>query len=277
MDFVDAYFKRRALNREVAQKERGGNYLEMEARYQEVMKQKIDKYFQDTLRGDVTRELNWLLRELYIVQYMSPGDLDPLNSPLNKETLEQIYLTDGGRAGSKLVFTAGDGEMLKTPWPYALSRSEFAKLRKDFEDSREAVVQEIQANGRAGEESSERILKAVNQLLVTLEAVYPNEDRADPKVFLRYNSAKSFLQSLIVQVNRALTTNDPSVFNGSLSFKGSTLVDLIQHMCKLGLMFDRPQEGGERVYASLFTQMRNLYLTLASEKNTGNLPAKLNR
>ncbi|HEY4760510.1 MAG TPA: hypothetical protein VIH42_08015 [Thermoguttaceae bacterium] len=279
VDYVNAYFERRRLNREWRHKEdkaRYEKYLEIEARNQEVMKQKINKYFQDTLRGDVTNELNWLVQNLYFVQYMNKDDLKPLDSPLSKEELEQIYITDGGHAGSKLVFAANDGEMLKTPWPYVLRRSAFAGARKEFEDSRDAVVKEIQANGHAGEESSERILKAVNQLLVTLDTVYSREDRMDPTVFLRYSSAKSFLQSLIVQVNRALNTNDRSVFDGSLRFNGSTLVDLIQHMCKKGLMFDRPQSGGDRVYTILFTHMRNLYLEMVVEKNSGKLPARFN-
>jgi hypothetical protein len=275
-DYVKAYFNRKDLNMEWRKKNEWKTYFQSLDDQQKATEKRIDGYFQNTLKGDVTNELNWLLRSLYIVQYMSPGDLKPLDTPLTKEDLEQIYLTDGGRGGGKLVFTAGDGEMLKTRWPYAFLRSSaFDQARKEFEDARDAVLKDIQDNGRVSEENGNRILKAENQLLVTLDNVYSEKDRKDTTLFLQYNSAKNFMQSLIVQVNRTMTTNDRSVFNGSLQFKGNTLMDLIQHMCKLGLMFDRPRDGGERVYAGLFTKMRNLYLTIGSEKkNGGETPAK---
>jgi hypothetical protein len=279
VDYVDAYFKRQELNKEWRHKLNPSDYetyLEFEKHRQEVMKQKIEIYFHDTLNGDVTSELNHLLQELYVVQYMSPGDLNPLDSPLAKEDLEQIYLTDGGHGDSKLVFAISTGEMLKTPWPYALRRSEFDAQRKEFEVSRDELIKEIQEKGQASEENGERLFKAVNQLLVTLDSVYTKEDLMDSRLFLhQYSPAKNFLNSLIVQVTRAQTTNDRSVFNGSLNFKGETLIALIQHMSKMGLTFDRPQKGGERVYAGLFMKMRSLYLTLVTEKsNSGKLPAK---
>ncbi len=210
------------------------------------------------------------------MQYMSPGDLNPLDSPLAKEDLEQIYLTDGGHGGNKLVFTVSNGAMLKTPWPYALRRSEFDAQRKEFEVSRDELIKDIQDEGQASEVNGERLFKAVNQLLVTLDSVYTKEDLTDSRLFLyQYSPAKNFLNSLIVQVTRAQTTNDRSVFNGSLNFKGETLIALIQHMSKMGLTFDRPQAGGERVYAGLFMKMRTLYLTVGTDKNNGGkLPAK---
>jgi hypothetical protein len=46
-------------------------------------------------------------------------------------------------------------------------------------------------------------------------------------------------------------------------------------MCQNGLMFSKPQPGGDRVYKPLFTNMRHLYLTMGSEKKDGGqLPAK---
>lgn len=270
VEYVKAYFERKDVNNEWRRKNEWKTYFESLDRQQKATEQRIDKYFHETLKGDVTSELNYLLQKLYFVQYMSPGDLKPLDSPLSREDLEQIYLTDG-----KLVFKAGDAEMLKTPWPYVLRGSDFAQERKEFEDSRDLLVREINENGRAGEESGKRIWKAVNQLLVTLETAYPPQKRRDFNDFQQYNSSKMYLNSLIVQVNHALKTNDCLVFNGSLSFNGSTLLDLIQHMCKSGLMFSKPQPGGERFYKPLFTNMRHLYLTLGSDrKDGGQTPAR---
>lgn len=61
--YVDAYFKRRELNREWRAKE-DPNYLEREKHRQEVLKRRVEEQYQDILKGDVTGPLNWLLREL---------------------------------------------------------------------------------------------------------------------------------------------------------------------------------------------------------------------
>ena len=61
--YVDAYFKRRDLNRQWRSKE-DPNYLEREKRHQEVFKRRVEEQYQDVQRGDVTKTLNWLLREL---------------------------------------------------------------------------------------------------------------------------------------------------------------------------------------------------------------------
>ncbi len=66
VDYVDAYFKRQELNKEWRHKLNPSDYetyLELEKHRQEVMKQKIEIYFHDTLKGDVTSELNHLLQE----------------------------------------------------------------------------------------------------------------------------------------------------------------------------------------------------------------------
>jgi hypothetical protein len=267
--YVKAYFDRREENRKRTLAERGGTILDHEATRQKTMELRINKFFRDTLKEDVTDEMNWLLQGLYVVQYMSRQDLDALDSQLTKEELDLVYLTDGGR-GDKLVFPAGSGDMLKTPWPYAFQGSEFAKARKEFEDARDALVSELREKGYAGEESKKRLFKSIEQLPVDLEAAYPKERRKDTAASLQYIAATNYWKSLTAQVTRALATNDRSVFDGSLRFQGKTTVDLIQHMNKSGLLFYRPPAGGERVYSGLFTKMRNIYLALESEKNVGN-------
>ncbi len=61
--YVDAYFRRRALNRQWRAKE-NPNQLEREQHLQEVRKRRIEHQFQDALKGDLTGQLNWLLVEL---------------------------------------------------------------------------------------------------------------------------------------------------------------------------------------------------------------------
>jgi hypothetical protein len=277
VDYVNAYFKRQELNKEWREKLKSPEhetYLEHEKKMKEVMALRIDQYFTDTLKGDVTKELNYLLQNLYFVQYMSPGDLKPLDAPLSKEQLKQIWLTDGGPGNSRLVFNLGSGDMLKSPWPYVLRGPDFAAQRNDFELSRDALVKEIREKGEAGPENGERLRQSVVQLWDTLEKAYPDERRREPAEFLEYSAAKGFLQSMLVQIDRALKTNDSSVFSGSLDFKGETLLSLLQHMSKLGLTFDRPRPGGEAVYKALFMSMRELYLERApANREGGDAPA----
>jgi hypothetical protein len=271
--FVKAYFDRREENRKRRLEEAGGNLQDHLATAEEAEKKRITTLFQNTLKGDVTSDLNWLLRELsgptMAVHYMSRETLADFDVALSPQDLEQIRLTDGARGNSKIVVTADDGTPLKTQWPFALKGAEFDSARKEFEAARDRVVQEIQTNGRAGGESGTRLLKATDQLMTTLDTVYSEQERMKQDVFMRYNSGKIFLKNLVAQVTRAITSNDRQVFDGSLQFKGKTMVDLIQHMCQTGLLFDRPQEDGNRVYAGLFAKMRNLYITLAPDNNVG--------
>ena len=83
VDYVDAYFKRREINREARAKE-NPNYLEREKHRQAVLERRVEEQYQDLLRGNVTDPLNWLLRELsspvVAYQYL-PEDADDV-SPL---------------------------------------------------------------------------------------------------------------------------------------------------------------------------------------------------
>jgi hypothetical protein len=267
---VDDYFKRRESNRQWRRKEGGFSYAVDEERRQEALKRRMEKQFQEIVKGDLTGELNWLLTELsgpsMAVQInditLNPDELKAFKAKLPKEALEQIYLTDGGHTGSRLSFAVDEAEMLKTPWPYVLRGPDFDRLRKEFDAARDAVVREIRETGHAGSENGARIVQALDELLVALETAYTPEDRKVPTAFLEYTASKHYLVSLVSQVHRALTTNDRSIFDGSLRFEGETVFDLIQHMYRNGLVFDRPHPGGERIYRNLFENVRNIYLTL---------------
>lgn len=270
VNYVDAYFKRRELWREYRRKEHP-DYLQQVENRQKVMKKRIAEQYQD-IKGDLTRHLNWLLTELCgptMAYQLFPGDRNSpgldMDQKLNKEDLPQIWFSDNGPAGSRLVFSATDPKVLATPWPRGLLEPELEPARTQFEMARDVVLQQIKTEGRVSQENANALLEAVNQLFTALEAAYPREQRSDASVFLTYNTAKHYLQSLLAQVHRAIRTSDRSVFDGSLSFQGDSILDLIQHMYQRGLVFAPPQPGGERVYRNLMTDMRNIYLALAPE------------
>jgi len=265
---VKAYFERRRINRETVLAEKGNRPDIIRAKKQEAMESYIKKDLHELLKqADVTKQLNWLLAELcgpaMSVQYLGRGDsLPELNDSLSEDAKAQIWLTDGGSAGRRLEFKLSDGKVLDTPWPSGLRRERFESLRKEFEAARDELIKEIEANGQVSDATRDRLMLATNQLLVTLEEAFPDVDRKDSSIFLEYHAARLYLKSLVGQVNRAISTNDRTVFTGALRFQGTTILELIQHMYQSGLMFAPHKEGGERVYKNLVQSLRNLYINL---------------
>ena len=106
------------------------NYFQAERRRQEVRREALEYQFQNVLKGDPTDQLNWLLAELsgpmLAFQYLpdhAPLADSKLNPELNPDDLAQLWLTDGGPGGSRLVISAGNPEVLETRWPLSFSPS----------------------------------------------------------------------------------------------------------------------------------------------------------
>lgn len=103
-------------------------------------------------------------------------------------------------------------------------------------------------------------------MLVTLEQVYPPDQRKEFPVFMAYNSGRRYLRSLAAQTHRVAETSDKSLLDGTLQFGGGHVVDLIQFMDRAGLVFARPQTGDKRVYQSLLGDMRGIWLALGKDE-----------
>jgi hypothetical protein len=270
--YVDAYFKRRELNREWRAKE-NPNYLEREKRLQDTLKRRVEEQYQDVQRGDVTKTLNWLLRELAnpVVAYrylpanqtLRGSQIDRL---LTRRDLEQIRLSDGGTKASRLVFTAADGKPLLLHWPLGLRGPEFDVPRTNYERSLEDVIRDIKTNGQASYANQTQVMTRVNELFLALEEAYPKERRQNPSDFLTYATAKRVLQSTLASTHRALTSNDAILLSGGLRFEGDTLIGLLEHMYKNGFEFTTPEPGGEGVYKNLFQSLRSLYVNIGPNR-----------
>jgi hypothetical protein len=269
---IKVYFERRQLYRDYVRNQIGDAPDVMRERTEKAMKQLIERDFPFVLKqADPSTELNWLLTKLYgptmAVQYMVGSDAFPeLNARLPEDAKQQIWLTDGGPAGSRLEFRLSEGKVLETAWPPGLRREAFTPLRLEFEAARDQLMKDVKASGQVTDPTRDRVIVALDRLLVALDEVYPSEERSTPAVFLEYNAAKSYLRSLVSQVNRALSTNDRSVFAGSLKFKGDTVSELVQHMYQSGIVFAPPKPGSERVYANLIQTLRNVYMKLLTER-----------
>ena len=273
---VEAYYKRKAIWKEEWKKEHP-SMVEREDKIQALWRHKMKDQYQDLLKADVTEQLNWLLRAVsstaLAAKYL-PADQNltdeqkaELNMPLAERDINLIWLTDGGRGG-KFVFRLAEPKMLETRWPWALRAPEFQEGRDSFEAAREALLKET-ADSKAplSYESGDRLMKAASQLLVALDEVYPDDRRKVPAIFLEYNDGKRYLQTLLLQVVRAIKSDDRSLFKSDLRFHGTTLPELIQYMCQNGLLFAKTPDGSEGVYAKLFSGMRKLYVILGPDKS----------
>jgi hypothetical protein len=281
IDAVDAYFKRRELNKVYRKYELDPQAIEQ--RHQERLKRNVEDLYQRTLQGDVTKTLNWLLQELVgpsLAYQYSIGNQTLLNSSLDQKLspndLKLIRLTDGGGKVKTLVFAANDGKVLNASWPLALQAPEFEACRKQFENARDTVLHEAESGGEISYDNAKRLRESVVAIMVALEAAYPQEARRgnDFDDFALYYGSKRFLQGLWGSVQRATTTKDVSVLSGRLRFQGDSLVALLQHMYGSGLEFAPPEPGGEGVYRKLFHGMRNLYISIGVEKSEANAASR---
>ncbi len=264
VDAVDAYFKRRELNQQWRAKENPDN-LQYQQKLRETRLKRLETQFQDVLKGDVTAYLNWLLTEVsgpaLAYQYFggSRGLNDSeLNARLDPQTVKLLWLSDGGRSGGKLVFSATEPKVLQAEWPPAVLDPQFAELRSRFESERDALLATLRQKRQASNDDVQSIVKCIDDLLVALERAYPAERRKEGSEFLTYHAAKRYLRSLLAQVHRVAATKDSALLDGSLQFQGGRLLDLIAFMDRTGLVFAPPPPGAERAYGAVITDMRNL-------------------
>ena len=215
VEALKAYFEIRRINREAVLAEKGNRPDIGRERAEKAMKLLIERDFPYVLKQkDPSAELNWLLTKLcgptMAVQYMAGSEsLPELNARLNDDAKQQIWLTDGGPAGSRLEFRLSEGKVLETAWPPGLRRPPFTPLRIEFEAARDQLLNDIKASGQVSDQSRDRAIMALDRLLVALDEVFPSEERSEPDVFLEYNASRNYLRSLVSQINRAISTHGP--------------------------------------------------------------------
>ena len=263
IDRVDAHFRRRKLYQDW-KAELNTDYVEREEKLQEDRRKRMTEQFHAVLKDDLTDSLNWLLVELS-GPMQSLGNLtseamltgsDP-SKKLSPADVALIRFGDG-----RVTFSAADPRILETRWPFTLRAESFSPLQKNFQSAREAVLREIDSEGQASQEGGSRLIGSVDDLMVALEAAYPLTHRkGKPKVYSEYHSGKRYLATLAREVSQTICKGDRSLFDETLRFEGDSVLELIWHMDRMGLVFAKPTSGGDRVYRSLLDSMRDLYLT----------------
>jgi hypothetical protein len=284
--WLSTYFERRELNRLYRRKE-DPPYLDKEEHRQEQYKRRIDKLPQLVVSGDVTGDLNWMLRELAgmsMAYQLMPGLQSiadtTVDQKLDAGDIHHIRLTDGAKVGVSmaaragapiigqvLIFRADDADPTATRWPRALRTAEFDESRREFEEAQDAAAEEIGRNGALSRNKEERLMAAVDKLSSVFNSVYPAKQNASSyDKYLVYQGGKRYLQSLAGGVLRLLETNDARVFDGSYRFAGDSVVDLLHHLSRYGLEFAPPEPGDEGTYKKLFFAIRGIYEGMAPQE-----------
>ena len=275
VDYVKAYYERKHIYEEEYRRKHPDKWA-VEAKRQERIKKWVTEQYQSiSASGDRTKTdvLNWLLGELsnstsslqYVRDAKSP--LQPhADLELSDAELRQIRLTDGGHAGSRLLFSAGDGAVLLPKWPPALRGDHCKAARDNFDRARDAIVNDLKAKRQTGPESEAGLIEAIEGLSTALDAAYPSEVRVKHREYSEYWKAQCFIKALLAAADRAIAINDPSVFSGELRFDGKSLFLLLQHMHRHGLQFAEPGPGAEGLYQTLFVNLRDMYAELAREQ-----------
>jgi hypothetical protein len=222
--------------------------------------------------------LNFLLHRLsntvLACEFVRQGEtqdaelLEQLRLP--PDLLERLNLRQLGRSGDQLVFRAGASSGLELEWwPYLLRWEEFAGARREFEAARDAVIAEADAGGKVGVDALQRLEQAHAKLTREFFAQF-NRRNLRSASFGKYSqflAAESFLRRLDREVLRMQNTGDVGAIRVQQGYvpdrDGDDLIGLLTYMTRNGIQFAPASPGNEPAYHTVFTMMRDLYVTVA--------------
>jgi serine/threonine protein kinase len=273
--WVSTYFERRRNNRQARAAERPP-YIDREEKRQEMYRRLMANNLSAS-SGDLTDELNWMLREILAntsyMEFMSdtPNSMvsSEYNAPLSATERHEIQLSEGKVAvGGGMKFPA-DGEVLETAWPPVLRDDRFQAARKAFEDARDWAVADLKNDNEVTKAGADRLMAAVDRLTSELTKAYPRKrlKTLSPRDGLDYLAGKRFVQSLAESTFRLIETNSALAFDDSYRFRGKNVAELMQHLMSRGLQFARPEKGGEPTYRKLYDSIRGFYLKIVPFPN----------
>jgi hypothetical protein len=224
---------------------------------------------------------NFLLHRLagtMLALKFSPGD-QPVDAAmlqqlkLAPELVHQLKLRQDLPNGERLEFRADEGTALSSDWwPFALRGDEFATRRAAFDKARRAAVDESQ-KGQISNKALNDLMSALNDIDAEFQRRFDKTTRVKtPLNFQRFLTAQRYIQSQAAQIARMQSTGDASAFDGSLKFQANDLVALLTYMSRHGLEFAPAKPGEEAAYHNLFHMMRDLYVTIADNDESIQIP-----
>lgn len=271
--WVRTYFERKKLNRDYREEEYR-TFLDRERDLNHLAESMVEDSFQVEIQGDVTDKLNWILHELDArapETAFLPDTKDSIidtdaDRKLPASSIHHLRFTDGGRQNGKVLqFRADSAEALKIRWPHALLDPKLEKSRLQFEGVKLQVIDEFKVLEELSFESQRQLMNSVDALSIAYNAAWPRSRRmASAADYMTFTAGRRCLQSLALNVYRAIETNNHQAFDGSYRFEGNSVADLVHHMRTYGLEFAPPEAGDEGAYRELFFSLRTIYKRFAN-------------
>lgn len=165
------------------------------------------------------------------------------------------------------TFGADTGEALDLGhWPATLRGDTIRNERTQFIEARAQLM------SSKNEESLNRNLETVSEAFESLLATFTEQNDASRRnasleVHKEFTEASRFLQRMRLEIYRLRRVGMKGIVNEPLRFEGESLIELLTHMSRNGLIFEKPNPGDEHAYHQLFGMMRDLYLVVAPDED----------
>lgn len=170
------------------------------------------------------------------------------------------------------TFGADKGESLDlSHWPATLRGNTIRNERTQFLEARTQLM------ASENEESLNRNLETVSEAYEAMLKTFTEQNDASRRNasledHKEFTEASRFLQKLRLEIYRLRRVGMKGLVSDSLKFEGDSLIAMLTHMSRNGLIFDKPNPGDESVYHQIFAMMRDLYLVVAPDEE----PARKN-
>jgi len=180
------------------------------------------------------KALNVLLSDLKRAR----GDLDASDVALDPEMVKRINFTTRGNANIALL----RGPMRLT-WPVVLGDADYRAARERLTVLAREAVEEATSRGRVDGGLLDQLAGDLDRLRETLRG---NASMTTPQDYIE---AKQFLNRFADALKALGQPDVGSYFNGTYTFQGATVADLVKFMSTNGLQFAAAVPGDEAAYS----------------------------
>lgn len=265
--WVETYFERRRLNREYRDEER----LDYQERKLVVGRYNHKRIEQSDPGGDPASGINFMMNRLiadpssYRTIFLGQvPDIDGADFSLSSNHLSHILLQQTGGSEGVRTMRPTDPELVGENWPGVFMRPELELQRINYDQVRQKALDEIRNHDQLSVVTLESVQRSLRELQKKFDEVYVwtrMKGTIDIATFSHSREiGENFFRTQAAGTLRAFAMNSPDSYSDQLRFDGDTLIDLLRHCSQHQLEFADPEPGDESTYASVYQQMRQLYL-----------------
>lgn len=265
--WVETYFERRRLNREYRDEER----LDYQERKLVVGRYNHKRIEQSDPGGDFAGGINFMMgrliadptayRDIFLGQIPNIAGTD---FSLSSEDLGHVLLQQAGGSEGARTMRPTDPELVSETWPGVFMRPEMEQQRINYDQVRQKALQEIRDNDQLSVLTLEAVQRSLGELQTKFDEIYVwarMKGTLDIATFSHSRQVgENFFRAQAAGTLRAFAMNSPDSYSDQLLFEGDNLIDLLRHCSQHQLEFADPEAGDESTYASVYQQMRQLYL-----------------